>query len=137
MRLKRGSEYGIHGVLYLAMRPKDKTTLLNEVAEVLKIPKSYLSKIFQTYTKAGILKSFRGAKRGFALTRPPEKITLKELVESFEGKLLVEGCSLGRDDCPQNKHCSISKTLRKAQSAMDEVLEKTSLKDLMMNFKKI
>ena len=43
MRLKRGSEYGIHGVLYLAMRPKDKTTLLNEVAEVLKIPKSYLT----------------------------------------------------------------------------------------------
>jgi len=133
MRLMKASEYGIHGVLYLAMQPSNKITVLDEVAEAQKIPKSYLSKIFQAYTKAGILKSYRGATKGFALAKPQEKITLKELIECLEGKLLAEGCIMGRRNCKKNGKCPISRSWKKAQQAMNEVLERTSLKDLLEN----
>ena len=133
MRLMKASEYGIHGVLYIAMQPEGKVIILDEVAKAQKIPKSYLSKIFQAYTKAGILKSYRGAAKGFALAKPPEKITLKELIECLEGKFLAEECLLGRRNCKKNGKCPISRSWKKAQQAMNEVLERTFLKDLLEN----
>jgi len=132
----RASEYGIHGVLYLAMQPKEKITVLDEVAEAQKIPKSYLSKIFQAYIKAGILKSYRGAKKGFALAKAPEKITLKELIESCEGKIFYDECLLRRGDCPKNGRCSVSIKWREAVAAMNHVLEKTTLEELIENLDK-
>lgn len=135
MRLMKASEYGIHGVLYLAMQPKGKITVLDEVAEAQNIPKSYLSKIFQAYTKTGILKSYRGANKGFALARPAEKITLKELIESCEGKIFHDECLLGRGDCPRNGKCSLSAKWREAVSAMNIILEGTTLEQLRDNLK--
>lgn len=132
----RASEYGIHGVLYLAMQPKNKITVLDEVAEAQKIPKSYLSKIFQSYTKSGILKSFRGTEKGFALAKPSHKITLMDLIESCEGKLFPKECLLDRGDCPRNGRCSVSRKWREALTAMTLVLEKTTLKDLIKNLDK-
>src|SRR3990172_4797403 len=108
MRLMKASEYGIHGVIYLAMQPKDKITVLDEVAHAQKIPKSYLSKIFQAYTKTGILKSYRGANKGFSLAKPAETITLKDLIENLEGKISVNKCLLGKDNCPKSIKCPIS-----------------------------
>ncbi len=134
MHLMKASEYGIHGVLYLAMQPEDKITILDEVAEAQNIPKSYLSKIFQIYTRAGILKSYRGAKKGFALAKPPEKITLKELIESFEGKLFANECLLGRKDCAVTGKCPVSNKWHEAVAAMNKVLEETTLAQLMKNF---
>ena len=131
MHLMRATEYGIHGVLYLAMQPKGKVTILDEVAEAQRIPKSYLSKIFQVYTKAGILKSYRGAIKGFALAKPPEKINLKELIENFEGKLFADKCLLRREDCPRKVKCLISIKWREAVVAMNKVLERTTLSDLI------
>ena len=134
MRLMKASEYGIHGVLYLAMQPKDKITVLDEVAEAQNIPKSYLSKIFQIYTKVGILKSYRGANKGFILAKQPEEITLKELIESFEGKLFADECLLGRRDCEKIGKCPVSIKWHEAVTAMSKVLEETTLKQLMDNF---
>ena|SRR3990172_5846115 len=133
MRLMKASEYGIHGVIYLAMQPKDKITVLDEVAEAQKIPKSYLSKIFQAYTKAGILKSYRGANKGFALAKSPDKITLKELIESCEGKLFHDECLLGKGDCPRNERCTVSVKWREAVEAMNKILEVTTLEQLKQN----
>ena len=135
MRLMKASEYGIHGVLYLAMQPKGKITVLDEVAEAENIPKSYLSKIFQIYTKVGILKSYRGANKGFILAKQPEEITLKELIESFEGKLFADECLLGRGDCPRNGKCTVSAKWREAVEAMNMILESTTLEQLRDNLK--
>ena len=133
MRLMKASEYGIHGVIYLAMQPKNKITVLDEVADAQKIPKSYLSKIFQVYTKTGILKSYRGANKGFILAKPPNKITLKELIESCEGKLFHDECLLGKSDCPKNGKCSVSIKWREAIDAMNKILETTTLEELKQN----
>ncbi|OGL45307.1 MAG: hypothetical protein A2W05_08670 [Candidatus Schekmanbacteria bacterium RBG_16_38_10] len=134
MRLMKASEYGIHGVLYLALQPKGKITVLDEVAEAENIPKSYLSKIFQIYTKVGILKSYRGANKGFILAKPPQKITLKELIESFEGKFSADKCLLGRRNCANTGKCPVSLKWQEAVEAMSKVLEKTTLKQLMDSF---
>jgi len=48
-------------------------------------PSSYLAKVFQLLAKAGLVKSFRGAKGGYRLALPPESITLKHITQAIEG----------------------------------------------------
>ena len=53
MRLTKGTDDGILGILYLATRPFEQVTLLREVAENQEVPESYLAKIFQDLARGG------------------------------------------------------------------------------------
>ncbi len=76
MKLTGGGEYGIRGMLYLAMQPPYAVALFSAISSSQQIPESYLSKILQSLTKAGLIRSHRGFKGGYSLGRPAEAITI-------------------------------------------------------------
>jgi Rrf2 family iron-sulfur cluster assembly transcriptional regulator len=62
MKLTRGGEYGIRGVLYLAKQEEGKVSMLSAIAKAQDVPPRFLAKIFQALAKAGVVRSHRGAK---------------------------------------------------------------------------
>src|SRR5688572_21570075 len=66
-----------------------------QVAERRGIPVQFLEQLFSTLRRAGILTSHRGAKGGYTLARPPEKITILEVVQALDGVLGQEGKEAG------------------------------------------
>lgn len=66
-----------------------------QVAERRGIPVQFLEQLFSTLRRAGILTSHRGAKGGYTLARPPEKITVLEVVQALDGVLGEEGKEAG------------------------------------------
>jgi len=52
LKLTRGTDYGLQGILYLATQPFEQVTLLHDIAKNQGIPETYLAKIFQDLTKA-------------------------------------------------------------------------------------
>jgi Rrf2 family protein len=68
---------------------------IGQVAERRRIPVQFLEQLFSTLRRAGVLVSHRGAKGGYTLARPPEEITVLEVVQALDGVVGEEGKEAG------------------------------------------
>lgn len=130
LQLTRDGEYAVRAVLYLAAH-EDRVSLIHEISEAQDVPKSYLSKIMQSLTRAGIVKSRRGAKGGFFLARPAVSITLRETIEAVEGPIHLNVCLIRKGECPKDEGCPVHPVWREAQKKLFEVLEGKTMQDLV------
>jgi DNA-binding IscR family transcriptional regulator len=58
-----------------------------ELARRRQIPVQFLEQLFSVLRRAGVLRSYRGVKGGYAFARDPATITVLEIVELLDGKL--------------------------------------------------
>jgi Rrf2 family protein len=131
MELTKAGDYGFLGILYLAQQPTKKIVRLSEISENEDIPEKFLAKIFQGYTRSGLVQSHRGARGGFSLAKPPDKITVKDVLESVQGPIYLTRCMNDVDPCERKDTCSLRKVWVKAQDYLNNLLEKKTLADLI------
>jgi Rrf2 family iron-sulfur cluster assembly transcriptional regulator len=131
MRLTRGSDYGLRGMLYMARQPRGKVCLVSEVAATENLPGSYLAKIFQDLARNRLLASHRGAKGGFSLASDPQAINMLQIIEAVEGPIAIAPCLDMHEGCEHAELCKIYDALDSAQSQMLSMLENTTLADLI------
>jgi Rrf2 family protein len=131
MRLTRGSDYGLRGMLYMARQPVGQVCLVSQVAAAESLPESYLAKIFQDLARNRLLISHRGAKGGFSLVSEPQEINMLQIIEAVEGPVAIAPCLDIREGCHRINQCEIYDALDSAQSHMIAVLKNTSLADLV------
>ena len=87
-------EYALRAVAHLAYEaPHARTT--EQVAEATRVPASYLSKVLQALVRGGIVKSQRGVGGGISLAKPPEELTILEVVNAVEPIERIKTCPLG------------------------------------------
>jgi Rrf2 family protein len=104
--INRKTDYAIRCILYLAESEKE-VVMLNEIATVKEIPKSFLAKILQKLAKAGIVKSSRGITGGFKLAKRAEEISLLDVVELMEGSVAMNICAVDTKKCGFRSTCSV------------------------------
>ncbi len=131
MELSRKGEYAIKGLVFLASAGKGRVCILSEIAAVVNAPKTSLAKIFQQFCKAGLVKSFRGTGGGFALGRPPQKITLLQVIESVECAVSINHCATCADVCDRTAVCGMYPVWVDVQERVSGMLGKVTLKDLV------
>jgi Rrf2 family protein len=130
MQVTREGDYGIRSVLFLARHPIKKVSFVNEISEEYKIPRSFLAKILQKLVKAKIVRSYRGVKGGFSLTKPAHDITVLDVLEAIEGKLALNICVPDKKKCAFSKHCPTHFLWANVQSKVSETLKKTNFEEL-------
>jgi Rrf2 family protein len=130
MKLTRGGEYGIRGVLYLAQQTDGKVSMLSAIAKTQDVPPRFLAKIFQALAKAGVVKSHRGAKGGFSLARPASEITVRDVIEAVEGPVFLNVCLAGPGECTRDQICPMHAMWADAQEKMMSVLASSNFADL-------
>jgi Rrf2 family transcriptional regulator, iron-sulfur cluster assembly transcription factor len=131
MQVTRAGEYGVLGLLNLARRQAGQVVMIDEVSREEDIPRSFLAKIFQSLARAGIVRSNRGTRGGFALAKQPEQITTLEIIEAIEGRIALQRCLQAPAECPQAGGCPLCGLLATAQHQVREVFSRTTLADLM------
>lgn len=131
MRLTRGSDYGLRGMVFMARQPVGQVCLVSQVAAAEELPESYLAKIFQDLARNRLLMSHRGAKGGFSLVSEPEEVNLLQIIEAVEGPIALAPCLDVREGCERIEICEIYETLDSAQAQMTLVLKNTTLADLV------
>ncbi len=131
MKLTRGGEYGIRGVLYLAQQDNGKISMLSAIAKAQDVPPRFLAKIFQALARAGIVRSYRGAKGGFSLGRAAGEITIKDVIEAIEGPIYLNVCLVGPGECTRDKICPMHRVWEEAQDKMMGVLARANFADLV------
>lgn len=130
MQLTRGCEYAIRALTYLAMRPDEHPILLADIAKGIGAPPNYLSNIFQILTRLDLVRSHRGAKRGYSLSKGPDEIDLRQIVEGIEGPITVSSCGMNANWCSSEGGCSMFSLWDDLQETITQKLESTSLSDL-------
>jgi Rrf2 family protein len=130
MQITRSGEYGLRGLVFLATQPPEKVTLVSEVSREQNIPETFLAKIFQRLSKAGILRSVRGANGGFTLRKPAHDITMREIIEALEGPIALNRCLLRKGECEEEKICPLHPVWEEVQQRFLEILDNTTMEDL-------
>lgn len=131
LQLTRDGEYAVRAILFLASQPEGKVSLITEISEVQEVPKSYLSKIMQHLTRAGLVRSRRGAKGGFALAKPAGSITLRQAIEAVEGPIFLNVCLVKKGECHRDDLCPVHPVWKEAQRKLFEVLDGKTMADLV------
>jgi len=131
MQITRSGEYGLRGLLFLAKQPPEKITLVSEISRSQNIPGTFLAKIFQRLSKAGLLRSIRGAKGGFSLGKPANEITMREIIEALEGPIALNRCLLKEGECAEEKGCPMHQVWEEIQRRFLEILDRTTMEDLV------
>jgi len=88
----------LHAMILVAKR--EGQINVNEIADETTSSKFHIAKIMQKLVKDGFLISHRGPSGGFMLAKGADEITLLEIYESIEGKIVVARCPLGKPTCP-------------------------------------
>lgn len=131
MQITRAGEYGVLGLMHLARQIPGQRAMIDDVSRNERIPKSFLAKIFQNLARAGLVRSIRGSGGGFALARPPAEISVLEIIEAIEGKIVFQRCKLDKPDCDHMGGCALCGLFERAQDGVKEALTRTSLADLI------
>ncbi|MEH2380985.1 MAG: Rrf2 family transcriptional regulator [Nostoc sp.] len=129
MELSCKSEYAILALLEMAAHYESGEPLqIRQIAAQQNIPDRYLEQLLATLRRGGIVKSQRGAKGGYLLTREPRKIILFEILECLEG-LDVRTCEENVNSKTVDSSV-IDEIWQEASRAANSVLQKYTLQDL-------
>jgi len=131
MQITRAGEYGVLGLMHLARLNPGERVMIDDVSRAEKIPRSFLSKIFQNLAKAGLIRSNRGTGGGFSLVKEPSQISILEVIEAIEGKIIFQRCQQLKPECDHAAGCALCGLFEQAQDGVKDVLLRTTLVDLI------
>ena len=97
MRLSRQVQYALCGIFDLAYNGAGGPVRVQTIGVRHRIPHRFLEQIFQRLRRAGLVSGKRGPGGGYVLTRRPDEINLREVVEAIEGPFGERTSSEGED----------------------------------------
>jgi Rrf2 family protein len=87
VRISAKAEYAVRAAVELAAAPDEKPIKAERIATAQNIPLNFLENILGELRHSGVVRSHRGAEGGFRLAKPPEQITIADVIRAVEGPL--------------------------------------------------
>ena len=131
MKLSTRSRYGTRLMMNMAENWGEGVTRLGEIAEQQGISLKYLEQIIIPLKKGGYIKSVRGGRGGHKLAKPPQEITVGEVVALLEGSAYFTKCAKDPAACERATECPTRSLWIDAAEAMFEQLNSVTLADLI------
>jgi Rrf2 family protein len=130
--LSQTAEYALRAVLYLAEHGGEapEPMRVDEIAGDLRIPANYLSKTLQTLVKEHVLRSSRGPRGGFCLARPPEQVTLYDIIAPYGDLDADRKCLLGRPECSDRNPCPAHHAWKQTSDQLAAFFRTTTVADV-------
>ena len=121
MHMTLEADYAVRIVDFLARR-KERTGAAT-VAKMTGVTPRFTLKILHKLTASKIVVSYKGAKGGYELARPADEITLREVIETFEGPYILSRCLDPNHTCNCKTDYSCGNGTCRFQRAYDEISE--------------
>jgi Rrf2 family protein len=129
MKISRTVSYAVRATLQLAQSPQGTPVPCSKLASEGKMPERFLLQILRNLVTHGILRSTRGVEGGYSLTRPPEQISLLDVIEAIEGPFGV-GASAG-DELAEEGQPRLQEALRSITEVSRSQLEAIKFSQLL------
>jgi FeS assembly SUF system regulator len=130
LRISKMTDYAV--VLATHLAAADGPHAARDLALHTQIPEPTASKVLKKLARAGVVASQRGAKGGYALARPPERIGIHEVIEAIEGPIAVTECSDDTSDtsCEYETNCGVRANWQRINLAVHAALSEISLAEM-------
>ena len=134
MRLTTKGRYAVRALYCLSTFSKEKPVPLSEVAKRQNISLNFLEQLFVHLRKNGIVSSVRGPRGGYRLSKPPENITIGEILRAVGESTFPVFCSdeysTGKKSCPRADDCVTHLLWERLGNNINQVLDATTLADV-------
>jgi Rrf2 family protein len=135
VKLSAQEEYGLRCLLRLAQGKEGGSLTLAELSRLEGMSVPHVAKLMRVLRRAGLVRSTRGKVGGYTLARPAAQVNVGEVLATLGGRLFdASFCQehAGRERlCTHTTDCSIRSVWRRLQMAVDAVLVRLSLQDLL------
>ena len=120
--------------LHLAKRASAIPVTGRDIAAQERLPADYVEQILLRLRRAEVIKSTRGARGGYMLSRPAAEISLRDVIHASELETFDVHCishPVEEDRCSSSHNCSIRPVWMMLQRKIDDVLSSVTLADLL------
>lgn len=134
--LSRKSKYGLMASVHLARHYGTGPRLIESIAAEERLPRKFLEAILLELKNARLLDSKKGKGGGYYLAKPPGEITVGAIVRVLDGPLAPIPCARASnvepcEECENPEICGVRSVMRAARDALADVLDNTSLKQVL------
>jgi Rrf2 family protein len=137
MKLSSQEEYGLRCLLHVGREGTGGSVSISELSRAEGISEPNVAKMMRVLREGGFVRSTRGQAGGYALSRPADQINVGEVLATLGGRLYEPSfCDTHSGIerlCTHMPDCSIRSVWRMLQRAVDQVLGKITLKDLLVS----
>jgi len=135
MKINKEDEYGLRILLRIARADADQGLSIPQLSEQEGLSKSYVGKLTRALRLGALIQSTRGQKGGYILTREPQDIMIKQVIDALGGQLFGKeycGNHTGISRlCTNSVDCSVRSLWKMLQHTVDRLFETVSLADLI------
>jgi len=135
VKLTAQEEYGFRCLLQLGRHGVAESLTISEISKAERISAPYTAKLLRILRRGGFVRSVRGKVGGYSLARPPDRIVIGDVLDTLGGRLFeADFCKSHTGQvkvCAHSGDCSIRTLWQAVQLALDQVLEKTTLQDVL------
>lgn len=126
----KACEYAFRALMLLPQQGDTTRFQAKEVCERAGIPEPFTRKVFQALVQAGILSAVRGPGGGYELTRPPEAISMLDVIKAVDGDDVYDLCAMGLPNCGRHNPCPLHGVWASFKSQLLAQLAGKNLQDL-------
>jgi Rrf2 family transcriptional regulator, iron-sulfur cluster assembly transcription factor len=131
MFITREADYAIRCVLLLAACPERKLTA-RYIAVQMDLPLGFLAKILQRLSRAGIVRSERGARGGYLLARTNHDLSLFQVIDAIQGPSATNLCAVDPEACTRSAICPVHPVWVQMNREIEQRLAGVSFAELIV-----
>lgn len=136
MRLSTKTRYGTRAMVDIGEHHSNGPVSLRELADRQGLSMKYMEQIVPLLKASGLIRSARGAQGGYVLAKEPTQISLHDIVHALVGSWSLVDCLDDDRLCDRAKECVTYEIWRDIQTAIYEVLDSTTLAEMIDRHKK-
>jgi Rrf2 family protein len=126
--IPKTAEYALRAVVALA-RDLHRSYSAEQVAKATRVPRRYAHKVLQALVRAGFVRSQPGPGGGYALVRPPEELSILDVVSAVEPITRLRRCPLGLKT--HTSLCPLHRELDEAYAAMERAFGRVTIAQVL------
>ncbi len=132
MQLSLYADFSCRALMYLAVKPREEKSSIEEIAQAYGISENHLVKIVHRLGQLGYIETSRGRGGGIRLAMDPKDICIGDVIRKTEPTLdLVECFNREKNTCRVNLTCGLKPWLGKAMAAFLAVLDEVTLDQIV------
>jgi Rrf2 family protein len=122
MRFSKTVDYMVRCVLFLAQGEPGAVTDRHRIVAATGVPDLYFRKIVQQLSRAGVIRTTRGPRGGYALATRPEDLTLLRVVEVGNGGICMNDCAVNPGACGRSGTCTVHRVWEDVRRTVRDAL---------------
>lgn len=132
MKISTKGRYALRLMIDIAIHSAAEPVRIKDIAKRQDVSEKYLEQIIAVLNKAGYVRSIRGPKGGYLLTKQPAEYTAGMILRLTEGSLAPVSClEFEENDCPRQDQCATLELWKRLDQAIKDVVDSVTLEDLV------